>query len=135
MKISVIIPVHNGAETLATCLEALTASTYPADECIVVNDGSTDGSDTRAATFPVRVLDLRGGPFGAAYARNRGAEAASGEILLFLDADIAVAPDTLARVAAAFTGTSAEAVFGSCDTTPEPAARMIAMQRRSRSSA
>ena len=135
MKISVIIPVHNGAETLATCLEALTASTYPADECIVVNDGSTDGSDTLAATFPVRVLDLRGGPFGAAYARNRGAEAASGEILLFLDADIAVAPDTLARVAAAFTGTSAEAVFGSCDTTPEPAARMIAMQRRSRSSA
>src|SRR5438105_2420601 len=120
MTISVIIPVHNGAQTLATCLDALTASTYPAYECIVVNDGSTDGSSTLAATFPVRVLDLSGGPVGAPYARNRGAEAANGEILLFLDADVAVAPDTLARVAASFTGPSAEAVFGSYDTTPEP---------------
>ena len=120
MTISVIIPVHNGAQTLATCLDALTASTYPAYECIVVNDGSTDGSSTLAATFPVRVLDLSGGPVGAPYARNRGAEAATGEILLFLDADVAVAPDTLARIAASFTGTSAEAVFGSYDTTREP---------------
>ena len=120
MKISVIIPVHNGAQTLGTCLEALAASPYPTHECIVVNDGSTDGSGTLAAAFPVRVLDLTGGPFGAPYARNRGAEAADGEILLFLDADVAVAPHTLARVAAAFTGTSAEAVFGSYDTTREP---------------
>jgi len=119
MKISVIIPVHNGAQTLGTCLEALTASTYQAYECIVVNDGSTDGSGPLAATFPVRVLDLPGGPFGAPCARNRGAEAARGEILLFLDADVVVAPDTLARVAASLTGTT-EAVFGSYDTTPEP---------------
>src|SRR2546425_223883 len=81
---------------------------------------TTCGFSTLAAAFPVRVLNLRGGPSGAAYARNRGAEAAGGEILLFLDADIAVPPDTLAKVAASFTGTSAEAVFGSCDTTPEP---------------
>lgn len=120
MKISVIIPVHNGAQTLGTCLKALAASTYPTYECIVVNDGSTDGSGALAAAFPVRVLDLHGGPFGAPYARNRGAEAADGGILLFLDADVAVAPHTLARVAASLTGPSAEAVFGSYDTTREP---------------
>src|SRR5438105_10816979 len=71
MKISVIIPVHNGAQTLGTCLKALAASTYPTYECIVVNDGSTDGSGTLAAAFPVRVLDLNGGPFGAPYADRK----------------------------------------------------------------
>src|SRR5262245_49082716 len=91
--ITVILPVYNGSAFLGRCLTALTASDYPSFDCIVVNDGSIDGSVGIARKFPVRVLDLAGGPFGPAYARNRGAEAARGKILFFVDADVILVPD------------------------------------------
>ena len=119
--ISVIIPVYNGAAVLRLCLEAVAATDYPSYECIVVDDGSTDGSREIAAGFPmpVRLVDIADGPRGPAYARNRGAELARGEILFFVDADVVLAPGTLPRVAHAF-GERAEvaAVFGSYDATP-----------------
>src|SRR5215831_17015714 len=100
MRISVLIPVHNSATHLRSCLERLGRSTVPY-ECIVVDDGSTDDSSAVAREFGATVLSTstRSGP---ARARNIGAMAASGEILHFMDADVCVYPDTLARISSAF---------------------------------
>jgi glycosyltransferase involved in cell wall biosynthesis len=118
--ITVILPVYNGSAFLGRCLTALTASDYPSFECIVVNDSSTDGSEAIARKFPVRVLDLAGGPFGPAYARNRGAEAARGKILFFVDADVVLVPGALHRIATLFEEQSTlAAAFGSYDALPE----------------
>lgn len=127
--ITVILPVYNGAAFLARCLASLTACAYRSFDCIVVNDGSTDGSGAIARKFPVRVLDLAGGPFGPAYARNRGAEVARGEILFFVDADIVLAPGALQLVAEVFQEQrEIAAVFGSYDA--RPAARGLVSQYR-----
>jgi glycosyltransferase involved in cell wall biosynthesis len=120
--ISVIVPVYNSSSSLGRCLEAIVASDYPRFECVVVDDTSTDDSRNLAGQFPVRVLDLPGGPFGSAYARNRGAEVARGEILFFVDADVVLPPDTLAIVAGTFADhPQIDAVFGSYDDSPEAA--------------
>lgn len=99
--ISVIIPVHNGGRTLPACLEALQLQTRPPDEIIVVDDGSTDDTVAVAVRCGVTVMSQdRAGP---AAARNRGARAARGSLLLFTDADCAPASTWVARMAAPFT--------------------------------
>lgn len=119
LLISVIIPVYNSAAMLTRCLEAVTASEYRHYECIVVDDGSIDDSRIVAARFPVRVIELSGGPRGPAYARNRGANVAQGDVLFFIDADVLITSDTLGKVAATFTQQpSVDAVFGSYDDSP-----------------
>jgi glycosyltransferase involved in cell wall biosynthesis len=122
--ISVIIPVYNGAAYLNSCLQAVAASDYRSYECIVVDDGSTDGGRSIAAQFPmfVRVVHLAEGPRGPAYARNHGAEAARGAILFFLDADIVLSSGALRRFASLFQErTDVAAVFGSYDSRPAAA--------------
>lgn len=67
-------------------------------ELIVVDDASGDGSPELAARYADTVVRLTGRRSGAAYARNRGAELARGEVLAFVDADVLVRPDTLPRM-------------------------------------
>lgn len=122
MRLSVIVPVHDGGGTLAECLAGLGRSSRPPDEVIVVDDGSTDGSAgiarAHGATLVLGAREARG-PRGAAWARNRGAERASGDVLVFVDADVVVHADALARMVAVFQGESApEALFGSYDDDP-----------------
>lgn len=120
MTLSVVIPVLNGAEMLALCLDSLNQSTTPADQCIVVDDGSWDNSAAvaRAAGATVVALPRHAGP---AAARNRGARYASGDLLVFLDADVCVRADTLERLRTRFENDPGlDAVFGSYD--DEPAA-------------
>jgi glycosyltransferase involved in cell wall biosynthesis len=119
VEISVIVPVHNGAAYLSECLEAVFASENASYECIVVNDGSTDRSAAIAREFAARIVDLPEGPRGPAYARNRGAEAACGTILFFVDADVVLASGALERVADFFRNPSPfSALFGSYDARP-----------------
>lgn len=116
--ISVIVPVFNGGEFLNQCLDALSASDYPAYEIIVVDDGSTDNSAEISRQKGATVLQMprRSGP---AAARNFGAEKAHGEILFFVDADVIVRNDTMARVAADLQlNPDIGAVFGSYDESP-----------------
>jgi len=94
MRISVVIPVYNGEATLAGCIESLLGQTIPAHEIIVVNDGSRDGTVEVAGRYPVRLLDLERNQ-GAARAKNRGAEIATGEVLFFTDADCHLQPEGL----------------------------------------
>ena len=100
-RVSVIIPVFNSGKTLADCLSAVFRSSYESFDVIVVDDESTDDSASISRRFPCRVIEL-GRHAGAGAARNAGARVASGNILFFLDSDILVEPDTLARVVASF---------------------------------
>ncbi|HVF49490.1 MAG TPA: glycosyltransferase family 2 protein [Pyrinomonadaceae bacterium] len=119
--ISVVVPVYNGGVQLEQCLAALLASDFRAREIIVADDASTDASAATARSLGVAVVSLaaRSGP---AAARNHGARRARGEVLLFIDADVVVRRDTLARVAATFRARpDIAAVFGSYDDAPEAA--------------
>jgi glycosyltransferase involved in cell wall biosynthesis len=95
-SVSVIIPNYNYARTLRLCLESIQAQTYPIAEIIVVDDGSTDDSREIATSLGARVLRT-GGNFGPPAARNLGAKHAHGEVLLFIDSDVALEPDATAR--------------------------------------
>jgi hypothetical protein len=96
---------------------------------IVVNDGSTDSTAEVAAAHADLVIQLSGAPRGPAYARNRGAEMARGEVVVFVDADVVVHPDTLRRFAWEFVN-DAElgAVFGSYDHSP-PSPGLVSQYR------
>jgi GT2 family glycosyltransferase len=117
--ISVIVPVYNGASMLVRCLEAL-ARTRDVDwECIVVDDGSTDDSAAAARERGARVLRTDRPRSGPGRARNLGALVASAPLLCFIDADVLVRPDTLARFSALFEADpDLAAAFGSYDDQP-----------------
>ena len=116
--LSVIIPVLNGARFLPKCLECLCQSTAPLVECIVVDDGSADGSAAIAEAAGATVLRTRGHA-GPASGRNHGAAHASGDVVVFLDADVCVRPNTLERIRSRFENDpSIDALFGSYDDEP-----------------
>ena len=99
--ISVVIPVRDGAATLARCLGAALASRYGRFEVVVVDDGSRDGTAEIAGRFPVKLVRLARHA-GVSRARNAGAAAATGELLLFIDADCLLREDALAVANAAY---------------------------------
>lgn len=92
--ISVIIPVYNAADTLATTVQAVLAQTYADLELLLINDGSTDGSAAVFDSFTdprVRVFHQENR--GVSASRNLGLSQASGEYITFLDADDIVPAD------------------------------------------
>lgn len=105
-SISVIIPVRNGADTLAEQLDALADQTYTGEwEVVVADNGSTDGTPALAGRWANRlpglsVVDASERP-GSSFARNCGAHHAKGEFLAFCDADDVVAPEWLQSLASA----------------------------------
>lgn len=118
ITISVVVPVYNDAEHLRRCLECIRVSHHAPLEIIVVDDGSTDGVEQVAASLGGKLLPT-GGRRGPAFARNIGARAASGDILLFLDSDVCVRVETLGKIAAAFeSDPELDALIGSYDTEP-----------------
>ncbi|MGH2535803.1 MAG: glycosyltransferase family 2 protein [Candidatus Promineifilaceae bacterium] len=117
--ISIVIPAHNSAEHLPVCLKALAATGLAAAEVIVVDDASQDATVQVARQWGARVLGTAADRGGPAAARNVGARAARGELLLFLDADVRPQPDCLRRVRAAFAAEpQLAACFGSYDDQP-----------------
>ncbi|MEZ5313903.1 MAG: glycosyltransferase family A protein [Thermoanaerobaculia bacterium] len=94
--ISVVVPAFDAAATLGDALFSILGQTLPPEEILVVDDGSTDGTAALAASTPGVTL-LRQERRGPAAARTRGARAASGELLAFLDADDLFLPEKLAR--------------------------------------
>jgi len=101
-SVSVVIPVYNGVRHLGDALASVLAQTRPAQEVIVVDDGSTDGSAVLLRDRFPTVRCLRQDNAGAGAARNRGVAAATGDFLAFLDADDLWEPDKLQRQLAAF---------------------------------
>ena len=96
--VSVVIPTRNGGEWLMATLASVVAQTHRADEVIVVDDGSTDGTIERlqplAASGWIRVI--RQTTAGTAEARNTGVRAAAGTLIALLDHDDLWPPDKLA---------------------------------------
>ncbi|MBX9423007.1 MULTISPECIES: glycosyltransferase family A protein [Streptomyces] len=94
--VSVIVPNYNYGRSIGLCVEAALAQTYPNIEVLVVDDCSTDDSAAIAAAAGARVVST-GVNSGVAVARNLGAALSSGEILVFLDSDVAMHPDAVAK--------------------------------------
>ena len=102
MKMSVVIPVHNGEAHLGDAVKCLQDQDFADWEAVVVDDGSTDATpqiadglaqkDTR-----VRVVHQPNG--GVSVARNRGLDEARGDWMVWLDADDAYVPGALRRIA------------------------------------
>ncbi len=105
MKLSVVIPCYNAAATLGEQLEALARQNWSGEwEVIVADNGSTDDSRGIAARYaerlPLRIVDASARR-GAGFAYAAGAAAATGDALLFCDADDVVGEGWLAAMAAA----------------------------------
>jgi glycosyltransferase involved in cell wall biosynthesis len=115
--LSVVVPVRNDPGHLAECLRGLAASTLRDHEVIVVDDASTDGTAAVAEAAGARLV-RQAERTGPAAARNRGVREARAPLVLFVDADVRVHPDTLERVVAGFADPSVDALFGSYDLTP-----------------
>ncbi|NOZ11519.1 MAG: glycosyltransferase family 2 protein [Gammaproteobacteria bacterium] len=100
-SISVIIPTYNRSELLMRALRSVYAQTRPADEVIVVDDGSSDGSrEAVKASFP-QATYLSQANRGVSAARNVGIKHSTGRWLAFLDSDDEWQPEKLARQYAA----------------------------------
>jgi glycosyltransferase involved in cell wall biosynthesis len=103
--ISIIIPAYNEEALLAATLRTLRASADALNvpyEIIVVDDGSTDRTTAIAREHGARVVSVHVRQIGAA--RNAGAKVASGDLLIFVDADTLVPPEALQGAVAAVRG-------------------------------
>jgi len=101
--ISVVIPNRNGAATIGRCLAAALASDYPRFEVVVVDDASEDASVGIIEAFPCKLVRL-GEHQGVSRARNAGARASAGELLVFTDSDCLLRPDALSIANASYGG-------------------------------
>ncbi len=96
---SVVIAAHNAAESLRDALESALTQTMPPLEVIVVDNGSTDGTDAVLDQYRNRITCLRHERGGVAAARNLALEAAKGDFFAVLDADDTYAPTRLEALA------------------------------------
>ena len=90
MQFSVIIPIYNAESTLRRCLDSIAAQALGRAELILVNDGSTDGTEDICIEYCSRYNNIKyiyqeNG--GVSSARNNGLNAASGEFISFVDSD------------------------------------------------
>jgi len=113
VRLSVVIPFYDAAETLPRCLDAIFAQRFPRDEyeVVAVDNNSTDGSADIVRRYRDVVL-LREEKAGAYAARNSGVAAARGEILVFTDPDCIPDADWLSRIWAAMAPGETEVVIG-----------------------
>ena len=103
MSIAVVIPAYNAERTVRATLDSVLAQTAPADEVLVIDDGSKDSTREIIASYgaPVRLFTQANG--GPSRARNLGVREARSEFIAFLDADDTWEPTKLERQLEAFT--------------------------------
>ena len=99
-KVSVVVPVRNGAPKIARCLQALLAQTLQPYEIIVVDGHSTDSTVEVASKLPVTIIYENYGTVGGA--RQVGVEHARGEYVAFTDADCIPRKDWLENLVREF---------------------------------
>ena len=96
--VSVVVPFHRRLAQLAQSLAAVRAS-MPSAQVLVAADGAVEDCRDLAAKYGATLVVIDG-PLGPAVARNRAAAAATGDILVFVDTDVVVAPDAIPRLCA-----------------------------------
>jgi glycosyltransferase involved in cell wall biosynthesis len=109
--VTVVIPARNEERILERCLLALERQLDPADEIVVVDNGSDDGTAAVAAGFGRTRVISEPRP-GITYARTAGFDAARGEVIARIDADSLVRPDWVRRLREAFASAEVDAVGG-----------------------
>ena len=118
-RVSVIIPVRNGASTIQRTIDSALAQNGEHPEVIVVDDGSTDATPRVLASYGDRIKKLRQRNRGPSAARNAGAAAVSDDskYLVFLDADDVLLPSMLATLTAELER-DASVTLAFCDIVP-----------------
>ena len=96
-RISAVIPAFNASHCLGRAIDSILAQSYPAEEIIVVDDGSTDDTAVVAKSYGEPVRYIYQDNSGASIARNTGVTAAKGDWIAFLDADDEWLPEKLQR--------------------------------------
>jgi glycosyltransferase involved in cell wall biosynthesis len=94
-SISVVIPAYNAEQHIGRAIDSVLAQTHPADEIIVVDDGSTDDTCKVVQVYGNQVRYIYQENGGAGLARNTGIKASQGEWIAFLDADDEWVPEKL----------------------------------------
>jgi len=117
MKISIIIPTYNDKDNLEKCLSAILNSSYKPYEVIVIDDASTDNSKEVVDKFGYKYIRLEKNS-GQATARNAGVKIAKGDILFFIDSDVGIRKDTIAKVAKAYEDPKIKVYQGIASKTP-----------------
>ena len=110
-KISVIIPSYNCEEYIEKTISSLNNSQFPIHEIIIVDDSSSDNTINILSSFNVKVhKQIK--HTNANHCRNIGAQLSTGNILVFLDSDVIIKPDTLLNLINSFDNSEASAVVG-----------------------
>ena len=113
-RVSVVVPAYNEERTIRIAVETLLESEYPDLEVIVVDDGSRDGTADRILDLHEqgRIRLIRQENAGKAMALNEGIAAATGEVVLYTDADSLFLRDTVAKTVRWFADPAIDAVCG-----------------------
>lgn len=115
MRISIIIPAHNEEKEIGSTLRSIESQTHPPHETLVVCNGCTDRTVEISKRHPVKTLVTE--KKGLNFARNYGAKRATGEVLVFVDADTKLAQNFIEELRAAVAGK--ERFFGSVRNVPD----------------
>ena len=113
MLFSVVVPVYNGESFLEKTIQSVLDQTHTNWELILIDDGSKDGSYSlmeRYGAQDARIQCLTQENRGVSYTRNRGIDLATGDYILFVDADDEIAPNTLETIYGALKETPADVV-------------------------
>lgn len=110
-KVTVYIPCYNAAKTLDECLKGVTAQSYPIDEILVIDDGSTDETVSIASRHPVKII-RHPRNLGLAASRNTAFRAARSEFVAAVDADAALDGDWLKTLMGCLTRPDAAGACG-----------------------
>ncbi|MEK7632310.1 MAG: glycosyltransferase [Patescibacteria group bacterium] len=95
--VSVVIPTYQHANTIGRCIESVLGQTYSPIEIIIVDDGSTDNTAEVLRKFDRKIRVIHQENAGANPARNRGLAEATGEFVIFCDADVVMKPEMIAH--------------------------------------
>jgi glycosyltransferase involved in cell wall biosynthesis len=116
-KVSICVPVYNTAKYLPRCIDSLLQQTYSNLEIILVDDGSTDGSEVicdEYAELDDRVIVIHKENGGEASARNAGLHAATGEFIMFIDNDDEYVIDAARLLVMAMENENVDLAIGGC---------------------
>jgi len=118
MKLSIIIPAYNAARTIESCLDSIVSQSFDNYEVMVIDDGSDDETLSvckKMADKHKQIIPLHQSRAGVSMARNLGLEHASGEYIMFVDADDTLVNDCLSKIfefVDKFVGEADMALFG-----------------------
>ncbi len=111
LRVSLVIPAYNEATDIKQCLEAIAAQSVQPYEVIVVDNNSTDDTASIAQAFPfVKVIHEK--RQGVVFARDKGFNAAKGEIIGRIDVDTLIPVDWVKNIQKIFTDSSVSAISG-----------------------